>query len=32
MAWCRIRLTEDERRIVNDERANHPNPWSATRC
>ena len=26
MAWCRIRLTEDERRIVNEERANHPSP------
>ena len=26
MAWCRIRLTEDERRIVDEERANHPSP------
>ena len=25
MAWCRIHLTEDERRIVNEERASHPN-------
>ena len=25
MAWCRIQLTEDERRIVNEERAIHPN-------
>ena len=25
MAWCRIQLTEDERRIVNEERASHPN-------
>ena len=24
MAWCRIQLTEDERRIVNEERASHP--------
>jgi len=24
MAWCRIQLTEDERRIINGERANHP--------
>ena len=25
MAWCRIHLTEDERRIVNEERASYPN-------
>ena len=25
MAWCRVQLTEDERRIVNEERASHPN-------
>jgi transposase len=25
MAWCRIQLTEDEQRIVNEERASHPN-------
>ena len=25
MAWCRVHLTEDERRIVNEERASHPN-------
>src|SRR5271157_6210006 len=25
MAWYRIHLTEDERRIVNEERASHPN-------
>ena len=25
MAWFRIHLTEDERRIVNEERANHSN-------
>ena len=25
MAWCRIHLTEDERRIVDEERASHPN-------
>jgi len=25
MAWCRIHLMEDERRIVNEERASHPN-------
>ena len=25
MAWCHIHLTEDERRIVNEERASHPN-------
>ena len=24
MAWCRIQLTEDERRIVNEERTSHP--------
>ena len=24
MAWCRIQLTEDEQRIVNEERASHP--------
>jgi transposase len=25
MAWFRIQLTEEEQRIVNEERANHPN-------
>ena len=25
MAWCRVHLTEDERRIVNEERASYPN-------
>ena len=25
MAWCRIQLTEDERRVVNEERTSHPN-------
>lgn len=25
MAWLRIHLTEDEQRIVNEERENHPN-------
>ncbi len=25
MAWCRVQLIEDERRIVNEERASHPN-------
>ncbi len=25
MAWCRVQLTEDERRIVNEESASHPN-------
>src|SRR3974377_437555 len=25
MAWCRVQLTEDERRIVNEERGSHPN-------
>ena len=25
MAWCRIHLTEDKRRIVNEERESHPN-------
>jgi Winged helix-turn helix len=24
MAWCRIQLTADERRIVNEERVSHP--------
>ena len=24
MAWCRIQLTEDKRRIVNEERTSHP--------
>ncbi len=24
MAWCHVQLTEDERRIVNEERASHP--------
>jgi transposase len=26
MAWFRVRLTEEEQRIVNEERASHPNP------
>ena len=25
MAWFRVQLTEDEQRIVNEERASHPN-------
>ena len=25
MAWTRIQLTEDEQRIVNEERTSHPN-------
>jgi transposase len=26
MAWFRVQLTEDEQRIVNEERVSHPNP------
>src|SRR5215469_10625136 len=26
MAWFRVRLTEDQQRIVNEERVAHPNP------
>src|SRR5438874_2949881 len=26
MAWFRVQLTEEPQRIVNDERASHPNP------
>jgi transposase len=26
MAWFRVQLTEDEQWVVNEERANHPNP------
>ena len=26
MAWFRVRLTEDEQRVVNEERSCHPNP------
>ena len=26
MAWLRIRLTEEQQRIVNEERSSHPNP------
>ena len=25
MAWLRVRLTEEEQRIVNEERISHPN-------
>jgi transposase len=25
MSWLRVRLTEDERRVVNEERTSHPN-------
>ena len=26
MAWLRIQLTEEEQRVVNEERSVHPNP------
>ena len=26
MAWFRVQLTEEEQRIVNEERVSHPNP------
>lgn len=26
MAWFRVQLTEEEQRIVNEERASHPHP------
>ena len=28
MAWLRIRLTEEQQRVVNEERSVHPNPRS----
>ena len=28
MAWFRVQLTEDERRIVNEERTSHPDSGS----
>ena len=26
MAWLRVRLTEEQQRVVNEERCSHPNP------
>jgi hypothetical protein len=26
MAWFRVRLTEEQQRVVNQERSSHPNP------
>ncbi len=26
MAWLRVRLAEEQQRIVNEERSSHPNP------
>jgi len=26
MAWLRVRLTEEQQRVVNEERSSHPNP------
>ena len=26
MAWLRIQLTEEQQRVVNEERSAHPNP------
>ena len=32
MAWFRVRLTEEEQRVVNEERCCHPYFVSAKRC
>ena len=32
MAWLRIQLTEEQQRVVNEERSVHPNPRIRERC